>query len=37
LGYEQRRRAEEAQAADAEDETELKALENRIKNREEEA
>ncbi|MEA3285391.1 MAG: virulence RhuM family protein [Synergistota bacterium] len=37
LGYEQRRRVEEAQAADAEDETELKALENRIKNREEEA
>ncbi len=35
LGYEQRRRAEEAHAADAEDEAELKALENRIKNRKE--
>lgn len=33
LDYDQRRKAEEAQAADAQDETELKALENRIKDR----
>ena len=35
LGYEQHRRAEEAHAADAEDEAELKALEKSIKNRKE--
>jgi hypothetical protein len=35
LDYEQRRRTEEAQAADAQDEAELKALENRIKDRKE--
>ncbi len=33
LGYEQRRTSREAQAADAQDEAELKALENRIKDR----
>lgn len=33
--YEQRRNTEEAQAADAQDEAELKALENRIKDRKE--
>ncbi len=31
LDYEQRRRTEEAQAADAQDEAELQALENRIR------
>ena len=31
LDYEQRRNTEEAQAADAQDEAELKALENRIR------
>jgi len=35
LDYEQRRNTEEAQAADAQDEAELKALENRIKDRKE--
>jgi hypothetical protein len=33
LDYEQRRTSQEAQAADAQDEAELKALENRIKDR----
>jgi hypothetical protein len=33
LDYEQRRKSQEAQAADAQDEVELKALENRIKDR----
>ena len=36
LDYEQRRKSEEAHAADAQDEAELRALENRIKNRKEE-
>lgn len=35
LDYEQRRNTEEAQAADAQDEAELQALENRIKDRKE--
>lgn len=35
LDYDQRRKAEEAQAADEQDEAELKALENRIKHRKE--
>ena len=35
LDYEQRRKSREAQAADAQDEAELKALENRIKGRKE--
>jgi PBP1b-binding outer membrane lipoprotein LpoB len=35
LDYEQRRTSGEAQAADAQDEAELKALENRIKDRKE--
>ena len=35
LDYEQHRRTEEAQAADAQDEAELRALENRIKDRKE--
>ncbi|MBL8498178.1 hydroxyacid dehydrogenase [Nitrosomonas sp. JL21] len=33
MDYDQRRKAEEAQAADAQDEAELKALENKIKHR----
>jgi hypothetical protein len=33
LDYDQRRKTQEAQAADAQDEAELKALENRIKHR----
>ena len=33
LDFDQRRKADEAQAADAQDEAELKALENKIKHR----
>ncbi len=33
MDYDQRRKAEEAQAADAQDEAELKVLENKIKHR----
>ena len=33
LNFDQRRKAEEARAADAQDEADLKALENTLKNR----